>query len=67
MLDFPSLASYAEKIYQLDAFKKSTNFKHIKRNYFYSHTSINPHRIVPQGPEKYIGNKGSVGIVKLMN
>jgi putative glutathione S-transferase len=24
---------------------------HIKRHYYYSHDNINPHRVVPLGPE----------------
>lgn len=27
-----------------------TDFDHIKRHYYYSHTRINPTRVIPKGP-----------------
>ena len=45
--DYPRLSRYTKKLYELDAIKKTTNFEHINRHYYYSHESINPHRIVP--------------------
>jgi putative glutathione S-transferase len=30
--------------------KETVNFDHIRRHYHYSHTTINPHRIVPMAP-----------------
>lgn len=35
---------------QIPAFRETTDFLHIKRNYFVSHRDINPHGIVPAGP-----------------
>lgn len=55
--DFPNLAKYTRKIYEMDAIKKTTNFEHIKRHYYYSHKDLNPHRIIPKGPLEYIGSK----------
>ncbi len=52
--DYPNLSRYTADLYQLEAVKKSTNFEHIKRHYYYSHPEINPHRIVPLGPEKFV-------------
>jgi putative glutathione S-transferase len=45
--DYPNLSRYTKNLYQLDAVKNTTNFEHIKRHYYFSHESINPHRIVP--------------------
>ncbi|HFE32373.1 MAG TPA: glutathione S-transferase family protein, partial [Gammaproteobacteria bacterium] len=39
------------ELYQLPGIAETVNFPHIKRHYYYSHTSINPTRIVPLGPE----------------
>ena len=33
------------------AVSKTFKINHIKRHYFYSHESINPHRIIPIGPK----------------
>jgi len=30
---------------------ETVNLAHIKQHYYYSHTDINPTRIVPKGPE----------------
>ena len=49
--DYSNLSRYTRNLYELEAIKKTTNFDHIKRHYYYSHESINPHRIVPMGPE----------------
>jgi len=45
--DYPYLSRYTKQLYQLDAVKNTVNFEHIKRHYYFSHDSINPHRIVP--------------------
>jgi putative glutathione S-transferase len=45
--DYPNLSRYTKQLYQLDAVRSTTNFEHINRHYYYSHESINPHRIVP--------------------
>ncbi len=33
------------------AFRETTNFDHIKRHYYMTHSHINPSRIVPEGPK----------------
>ena len=48
--DFPNLSGYLREIYQMPGVAGTTNFLHIKQHYYYSHASINPHRIVPLGP-----------------
>jgi len=48
---FPAIHSWMQKLYwNNEAFKSSTHFDHIKTHYYWAHTSINPTRIVPQGP-----------------
>ncbi|EAU89385.2 glutathione S-transferase [Coprinopsis cinerea okayama7 len=48
---YPAIHSWLRKLYwNVPAFKDSTNFDHIKTHYYWSHTSINPTRIVPVGP-----------------
>ncbi len=48
--EYPSLWAYTRRIYQMPEVKGTTRFDHIRRHYFYSHESINPHRIVPIEP-----------------
>lgn len=55
IIDFPNLAGYTKRLCEIDAIKDTTNFEHIKRHYFYSHKDLNPHRIVPKGPQEFIG------------
>ncbi|CAA7267281.1 unnamed protein product [Cyclocybe aegerita] len=48
---YPAINSWMRQLYWNNAaFKDSTNFEHIKIHYYWSHTSINPTRIVPVGP-----------------
>jgi len=48
---YPAIHSWLRKLYWGNpAFSGTTNFEHIKTHYYWSHTSINPHRIVPLGP-----------------
>jgi putative glutathione S-transferase len=48
--DYQNLWGYARDLYALPAFRETTNFDHIKRHYYMTHGSINPTRIVPDGP-----------------
>ena len=48
--DYKNLSRYTKSLYELEAVKKTTNFDHIKRHYYYSHEMLNPQRIVPLGP-----------------
>jgi putative glutathione S-transferase len=48
---YPAIHKWMQKLYwNNDAFKDSTNFEHIKTHYYWSHTAINPTRVVPLGP-----------------
>lgn len=49
--DNPNLNSYMKELYQVPGVKETTDFYHIKRHYYFSHTGINPTQIVPKGPE----------------
>lgn len=48
--DMPNLSAYLCDLYQQPGIANTVDFEHIKQHYFYSHTSINPTRIVPKGP-----------------
>lgn len=48
---YPAIHKWLRQLYwNSPAFKDTTNFQHIKEHYFWSHTQINPTRIVPVGP-----------------
>ncbi len=48
--DYPNLWGYLRDLYQTPAFKRTTNFDHIKTHYYTSHPGVNPHGLVPKGP-----------------
>lgn len=50
LTDYPNLWAYARDLYSRPAFRDTTNFDHIKRHYYVTHSHINPSRIVPDGP-----------------
>ncbi len=49
--DFSNLSNYVRELYQMPGIAETVNFHHIKRHYYYSHDTINPTRIVPEGPD----------------
>ncbi|EOV1172735.1 glutathione S-transferase family protein [Vibrio fluvialis] len=49
--DYPNLNDYMKELYQVTGVKETTDFYHIKRHYYFSHTTINPTQVVPVGPE----------------
>lgn len=51
VFDYPNLLGYTRELYQMPAIRKTVDFEHIKKHYFRSHPTINPHRIVPNGPD----------------
>lgn len=51
IVDYPNLWNYLKDLHQVKEFKKSCNLTHVKEHYYWSHPFINPHRIVPVGPE----------------
>lgn len=52
--EYQNLYRYTSNHFNMNAIKKNHNFEHIKRHYYYSHEAINPYRIVPKGPVKFI-------------
>lgn len=51
IVDYPNIWAYTRELYQWPGVAATVHFDHITRHYYYSHDSINPHRIVPTGPE----------------
>ncbi|AIU67300.1 glutathione S-transferase family protein [Vibrio coralliilyticus] len=49
--DYPNLHGYMKELYQVEGIADTTDFYHIKRHYYFSHTGINPTQVVPKGPE----------------
>ncbi|VDC04440.1 unnamed protein product [Peniophora sp. CBMAI 1063] len=48
---YPAINLWLRRLYWgNDVFRSTTNFDHIKTHYYWSHITINPHRIVPIGP-----------------
>jgi putative glutathione S-transferase len=50
LVDYPNLWAYARDLYQIPAFRETTDFDHIKRHYFMTHPNLNPSGLVPLGP-----------------
>ncbi|MGK7752590.1 MULTISPECIES: glutathione S-transferase family protein [unclassified Roseovarius] len=51
IVDFPNLWGYLRELYQWPEVAMTVNFDHITRHYHYSHDTVNPHRIIPIGPD----------------
>lgn len=49
--DYPALSAYVRELYQWPGISDTVHFDHIKRHYYFSHTTINPTQIVPVGPD----------------
>ena len=50
IVDYPNLWGYLKDLYQLPGIAETVQLEHIKHHYYASHESINPTRIVPEGP-----------------
>lgn len=48
--DYPALWGFLRDVYQMPAVKRTCRLDHIKTHYYWSQTTVNPHRIVPLGP-----------------
>jgi putative glutathione S-transferase len=48
--DYPALSAYLQRLTAEPGVADTCHLGHIKAHYYYSHTSINPYRIVPLGP-----------------
>lgn len=49
--DYENIQGYLQELYQLEGIKETTDFYHIKRHYYFSHSGINPTQVVPKGPD----------------
>ena len=48
--EYPNLWGWTRELYQWPGIAETTHFDHIVRHYHYSHTTINPYRIIPINP-----------------
>ena len=48
--DYENLWGFVRDIYQMPKVRVTCNLDHIKVHYYWSQTTVNPHRIVPIGP-----------------
>lgn len=48
--DYPRLWDYTRRLYNHPGIAKTCDLQATRRHYFFSHTSINPHRIIPVAP-----------------
>ena len=51
LIDYPNLWAYTRDLYQWPGIRSTCHFEHAKNHYLQSHVTINPHRIVPVGPD----------------
>ncbi|WP_282023931.1 glutathione S-transferase family protein [Limimaricola cinnabarinus] len=51
LIEYPNLWGYTRELYQWPGVAPTVHFDHITHHYHYSHDTINPHRIVPVGPD----------------
>ncbi|ENO1825911.1 glutathione-dependent reductase [Vibrio parahaemolyticus] len=49
--DYVNIQGYLKELYQIDGIADTTDFYHIKRHYYFSHTGINATQVVPKGPD----------------
>ncbi len=48
--DYPNISRLVNELTSIPGVEETIDMEHIKVHYYWSHTSINPHRIVPAGP-----------------
>ena len=51
IVDYPNLWGYTRDLYQWSGIAGTINMDHTRKHYHLSHESINPHRILPIGPD----------------
>jgi putative glutathione S-transferase len=51
IVDYPNLWGYTRELYGLPGVAATLDMAQIKRHYYTTHDSINPTRIIPEGPE----------------
>tara|TARA_X000000950_G_scaffold73715_2_gene91918 strand:+ start:9101 stop:10033 length:933 start_codon:yes stop_codon:yes gene_type:complete len=52
IIDYKNLSRYVADMLEIPAVRETHSVDHIKRHYFCSHDSLNPHRIIPVGPDR---------------
>ncbi|MGI8727160.1 MAG: glutathione S-transferase family protein [Solirubrobacterales bacterium] len=55
IVDYQNLWGWTRDLFQTPGVADTVNMDHIKRHYYVTHTSLNPKRIVPLGPEPDFG------------
>lgn len=48
--DYPHLSQYLKTLSNRPGIAETVHIDHIKTHYYWSHTTINPYRIIPEGP-----------------
>ena len=51
IVDYPNLWGYVRDLYSTPGVAETVNIEYYKRHYYGSHSTINPHLIVPIGPD----------------
>jgi putative glutathione S-transferase len=51
LVDYPNLWGYQCDLYQVPGVSETVDLQYIKQHYYRSHKPINPHQIVPIGPD----------------
>ncbi|WP_283788340.1 glutathione S-transferase family protein [Bermanella sp. WJH001] len=51
IVDYPNMWAYLRGLYQQAGIAQTVKLDQIKQHYYYSHSMINPTRVVPKGPE----------------
>ncbi len=51
LVDYANLWAYTRELYQWPGVAGTVDMHHIKQHYYRSHTTINPTRVVPKGPD----------------
>ncbi|ODT68969.1 MAG: glutathione-dependent reductase [Pelagibacterium sp. SCN 63-23] len=49
--DYRNISHYLKALYEVPGVKETVDLDHIRTHYYWSHTTINPNRIIPVGPE----------------
>lgn len=52
VVDYPNLWGWARELYQWPGVAETVRPDHFVRHYYYSHDMVNPHRIIPVGPDE---------------
>jgi putative glutathione S-transferase len=50
IVDYPNLWGYTRDCYQWPGIADTINLDHVRKHYYVSHDTINPHRVLPIGP-----------------